>query len=77
MMYLFLQGYCITAIYSASNRMVNYTLVVPKGGMQIGWYGIGQGTKMAGSNMAVRVVVMMVIQKTCLYNLINLCRSIG
>lgn len=49
-------GYCITAVMSDANA-VNYTLVVPDGGKQLGWYAIGQGTQMSGANMAVSLQI--------------------
>lgn len=49
-------GYCITGLYEASKKMINYTLVVPQGGSQLGWFAIGQGEQMAGANMAINWV---------------------
>ncbi|PWN32341.1 uncharacterized protein FA14DRAFT_87433 [Meira miltonrushii] len=50
------EGYCVTGIYDSKSKMANYTLVVPQGGAPLGWYAIGQGTQMAGANMAINWV---------------------
>lgn len=50
------QGYCVTALFSPTNQMINYTLVVPQGGSQIGWWAVAQGTRMVGANMAINWV---------------------
>ncbi|UZJ53198.1 hypothetical protein CBS101457_002518 [Exobasidium rhododendri] len=49
-------GYCFTALYVPSSKALNYTLVVPQGGEQLGWYSVAQGTQMVGANMAVNWV---------------------
>jgi Cytochrome domain of cellobiose dehydrogenase len=49
-------GYCFTALYSPSNKMINYTLIVPQGDSPLGWYGVAQGTEMENANMAINWV---------------------
>lgn len=46
-------NYCFTALYDASKSSINYTLVVPQGNQQIGWWAVAQGTQMVGANMAI------------------------
>ena len=50
------EGYCFTALYSPTNKMINYTLIVPQGGSPLGWYGVAQGTEMENANMAINWV---------------------
>ncbi|PWN34986.1 uncharacterized protein FA14DRAFT_36461 [Meira miltonrushii] len=49
-------GYCFTALYVPSSKMINYTLIVPQGGAPLGWYGVAQGTEMENANMAINWV---------------------
>lgn len=49
-------GYCFTALYAPSSKMINYTLIVPQGGAPLGWFGIAQGREMENANMAINWV---------------------
>ncbi|PWN51238.1 CBD9-like protein, partial [Violaceomyces palustris] len=44
---------CLQAIYIPSKSQINYTLTTDGGGQGIGWYGVGTGRRMSGSNMMV------------------------
>lgn len=61
-----LQGYCFTAVYSPQNRVINYTLIVPKGGPNSGWFGVAQGSEMKGANMAVSLITFSPLLKAML-----------
>ncbi|PWN22741.1 CBD9-like protein [Microstroma glucosiphilum] len=45
------QDFCLSAIYSAKDQAINYTMVVK--GSYTGWRAVGQGSKMKGSNMLI------------------------
>lgn len=49
-------GYCVTGLYSPQTKLINYTMVVPQGGAQLGWYAFAQGQQMTGANMAINWV---------------------
>ena len=49
-------GYCVTGVYLPNQKMINYTMVVPQGGSQLGWYAFSQGNRMAGANMVINWV---------------------
>jgi hypothetical protein len=50
------RNYCLAALYDADNQAIDYTLTVSGSGPSSGWYGIGQGEKMAKANMMVSII---------------------
>lgn len=44
---------CLAAIYSPAEKMLNMTMSAQGGGAPMGWYAVGTGNVMAGSNMMI------------------------
>ncbi|SPO31992.1 uncharacterized protein UTRI_06718_B [Ustilago trichophora] len=44
---------CLRAVYSPSEKRINMTMSTNGGGAPLGWYAVGTGEQMAGSNMMI------------------------